>query len=264
MELEGRHIVVTGGGSGMGRAMLRRFARERPRNLVVVDHDGPAAQAVADEVGGLAFDADVGREAAILHVIEQAQEAHGPIDVWCSNAGLSGPTAGPEAPDHLWQKLWDVHVMSHVWAARALLPGMVEKGEGYLINTASAAALLMSPGAVPYTVTKHAALSLAENLAVLYGDAGVRVSCLCPQLVATGMTANLKCSRAGRAVLASGRCLEPEQVAEIVVDALRGERFLITPHEEVLKAARHRAADHDRWLESMRETWRRTASAQVG
>jgi NAD(P)-dependent dehydrogenase (short-subunit alcohol dehydrogenase family) len=254
---------VTGGGSGMGRAMLRRFADEGPRALVVVDRDGPAAQAVAGEIGGLAVQADVSREAEVLEAIRLAEAASGPIDVWCSNAGLSGPTAGPEAPDRQWQKLWDVHVMAHVWAARALVPGMGERGEGYLLSTASAAGLLMSPGAVPYTVTKHAALSLAENLLVLYGDAGIRVSCLCPQLVATGMTATLEDSRAGRAVLASGRCLQPAEVADIVVEAMREERFLIATHDEALRAARYRAADHEAWLESMRRTWRRTLSEVV-
>ena len=254
--------MVTGGGSGMGRAMLRRFAAEGPRHLVAVDANEAAAQTVAEELGGLAVAADVGREAHILEVIRQAEAVAGPIDVWCSNAGISGPTAGPEAPDEVWQTLWDVHVMSHVWAARALVPGMIERGEGYLFNTASAAGLLMSPGAVPYTVTKHAAVSLAENLSVLYGDAGIRVSCLCPQLVATGMTANLEHSRAGRAVLeGAGRCLQPEDVAECVVEAMREERFLITPHEEALKASRNRAADHERWLDHMRDRWRRAVAA---
>jgi NAD(P)-dependent dehydrogenase (short-subunit alcohol dehydrogenase family) len=264
MELRGRHVVVTGGAGGIGRAMLRRFRLEEPRMLVVVDIDVAAAEAVASEIGGLAFYANVGREADILRVIEEAEEAAGPIDVWCSNAGVSGAAAGPEALDDQWQEVWDLHVMSHVWAARALLPKMLERREGYLLSTASAAGLLISPGAAPYTVTKHAALSLAENLAVLYGDAGIRVSCLCPQLVDTGMTADLEQSRAGRAVLvAGGRRLDPDDVAEIVVEAMREERFLITSHEESLAAARHRAADHDSWLASVRDLWRRTMTDAV-
>jgi NAD(P)-dependent dehydrogenase (short-subunit alcohol dehydrogenase family) len=259
MHLRGRHVVVTGGGSGIGRAVIRRFSREQPRMLAVVDRDARAAGAVADEVGGLALHADVSREADILRVVEEAEKAAGAIDVWFSNAGLSGPSAGPEAPDGQWQKTWEVHVMSHVWAARALLPGMLERGDGYLLNTASAAGLTMSPGAVPYTVTKHAALSLAENLAVLYGDSGIRVSCLCPQLVDTQMTADLERSHAGRAVLATGgRRRQPDDVAELVVQAMADERFLIVSHEETLKGARFRAADHGAFLDAMREHWRRT------
>ena len=261
MELRGRAIVVTGSGGGIGRAMVRRFVNEDPRGLVVVDLDEDAASAVADEVGGLALAADIGLEADILRVVEEAHRAYGPIDVWCSNAGIGGPSAGPEAPDETWQRLWEVHVMSHVWAARALLPEMLERGEGYLFNTASAAGLLMSPGAMPYTVTKHAALSLAENLSVMYGEAGIRVSCLCPQLVATSMTSSLDRSAAGRAVLASGGCLEPEEVAEEVVEAMRDERFLIAPHDEALQGARNRAADHERWLRGMRRIWTTAVAA---
>ena len=176
MKLDGKVVVVTGGGSGIGRAMLRRFAVEKPRALVVADRDRGAAEAVAAEVGGMAVECDVGREAEIAALVQRTLDAHGQIDLFCSNAGIA-PTGGVEVADAEWTRVWEVNVMAHVWASRAVLPGMLARGSGYLLATASAAGLLSMIGAAPYAVTKHAAVSLAEWLAITYGDQGIKVSC---------------------------------------------------------------------------------------
>src|SRR4051795_3800791 len=187
MELEGKHVVVTGAGRGIGRALALRFADEGARAVVVSDMDEANARQVARECSGLAITADVGREPAIRELINRAERVNGPIDLFFSNAGITGPSGGPEILDADWDVLWRVNTLSHVWAARALLPGMLERGEGYLCSTASAAGLLAQLGAIGYTVTKHAAVAVAEWLAMTYGDRGIRVSCLCPQYVRTPM-----------------------------------------------------------------------------
>src|SRR5215210_1994479 len=187
MEIAGRHVVVTGGASGIGRALALRFADEGARAVVAADLDEANARSVAEEVGGLGVRVDVGREEDIRSLVSRAEGANGPIDLFFSNAGITGPSGGPEVLDADWDRLWRVNTMSHVWAARALLPGMLERGEGYLLSTASAAGLLAQLGAMGYTVTKHAAVAVAEWLAMTYGDRGIRVSCLCPQYVRTPM-----------------------------------------------------------------------------
>ncbi|GHA78276.1 MULTISPECIES: SDR family oxidoreductase [Streptomyces] len=255
MELENRTIVVTGGGSGIGRAMVERFAKEQPRGLVVVDRDGEAAAAAAEQVGGLAITADLTSEAEVKRVIAEAEDRFGPIDVFVSNAGIVPPLGGFEVPDEGWLQHWNIHVMAHVWAARALVPAMAARGEGYLLNTASAAGLLMSPGAVPYTVTKHAAVALAESLAVLYKDSGVRFSCLCPALVETPLVAGVDHDAVGRAVRAAGSALAPATVADIVVEGLRREDFLILTHPEVRDAAALRVTDPGAYLDAMSGLW---------
>ena len=187
MELADRHVVVTGAGSGIGRGLARRFAAEGARAVVVADLNEAAAESVADEIGGLGVATDVSREEQIQALIERAKDANGPIDLFFSNAGVPGPGGGPEAPNDEWQLTWEVNVMAHVWAARALLPEMVARGEGYLCSTASAAGLLTQVSALAYSATKHAAVAVAEWISINYGDAGVRVSCLCPQGVRTPM-----------------------------------------------------------------------------
>ena len=178
MELAGRHAVITGGASGIGRAIALRFADEDAR-VTVADLDHPGAIAVADEIGGLALQADVGNEHDVTALIETAEAEHGPVDVFFSNAGITGPPGGPpELGDDDWDLLWRVNVMSHVWAARALLPAMLERGEGYLLSTASAAGLLSQLGAIGYAVTKHAAVAVAEWIDITYRGQGIRVSCL--------------------------------------------------------------------------------------
>jgi NAD(P)-dependent dehydrogenase (short-subunit alcohol dehydrogenase family) len=255
MELENQTIVVTGGGGGIGRAMVERFAKERPRGIAVVDQNGEAAIASAERVGGLAIVADLTRESEVRRAISEAEAEFGPVDLFCSNAGFVPPVGGFDVPDEGWLRHWNVHVMAHVWAARALVPAMVARGHGYLLNTASAAGLLMSPGAVPYTVTKHAALALAESLAVLYRGSGVRFSCLCPALVETPLVSEVDDDAVGRAVRAAGAALEPATVADIVVEGLRKEDFLILTHPENRDGAILRATDPDAYLDAMSGLW---------
>jgi NAD(P)-dependent dehydrogenase (short-subunit alcohol dehydrogenase family) len=253
VELQDRHAVVTGAASGIGRALAHRFAAEGAR-LVVADLDGDGAAAVAREVAGLGVRADVSSEEEIAALVRQAEEAGGPIDVFFSNAGVPGPGGGPlEATDAAaWLETWDVNVMAHVWAARAVLPGMLERGDGYLLNTASAAGLLTHVAALPYTVTKHAAVALAEWLSINYRDAGVKVSVLCPQAVRTPMMMATVEDSSGASVLASGDMIEPSEVADAVVEAMRDERFLILPHPEVAKYMAVKATEPERWLAGMR------------
>jgi NAD(P)-dependent dehydrogenase (short-subunit alcohol dehydrogenase family) len=264
MELAGRTVVVTGGGSGIGRALVRRFAQEGPKALVVADLNLEGAQAVADEVGGDAVHAvqvDVGREQEIQALVVRARELGGPIDLFCSNAGVPGPAGGPEAPDAEWDRAWRVNVMAHVWAARALLPEMTERGEGYLMSTASAAGLLTQVGAQVYSVTKHAAVSVAEWLAITYGDAGIKVSCLCPLGVRTPMLDGAMENTVGAAALLMDELLDPAVVAETVLEAIREERFLILPHPRVAEYMARRGADDDRWIAGMRRMVRRAREA---
>jgi len=251
VELAGRHVVITGAGSGIGRALARRIAAEGAQ-VVAADIDVNAAKAVAGEIGGVAIGVDVSREADIRALVSAAQEQGGPIDLFCSNAGIPGPGGGPEAPDDEWQQIWDVNVMAHVWAARALLPEMVARGEGYLLSTASAAGLLTQVSALAYSATKHAAVAVAEWLAINYRDAGIKVSCLCPQAVQTPMLEIALEDPVGAVPLLAEGVLAPEQVAEAVIDGIREERFLILPHEAVARHMALKAAQPERWLKGMR------------
>ncbi len=248
MRLADKVAVVTGGADGIGRALCRRFAAEGARGVVVADRDAAGAEQVAREIGGLAVTADVSREADVAALAARATAAYGAIDLFCSNAGIA-MEGGEETPDSEWQRIWQVHCMAHVYAARAVLPGMLARGHGYLLQTASAAGLLTQVGSAPYAVTKHAAVALAEWLAVTYGDRGIRVSCLCPQGVRTNMLAEAE-RGPGRFLLEGA--LEPEQVADAVVAGLAEERFLILPHAEVGEYLRRKADDYDRWLRGMR------------
>jgi NAD(P)-dependent dehydrogenase (short-subunit alcohol dehydrogenase family) len=250
MELKDKVAVVTGGANGIGAALSRRFAAEGARGVVVVDREADAAVAVADEIGGLALTADVGVEADIASVVERTEAAFGPIDLFCSNAGIGGG-GSVDADDAVWQSIWDINLMAHVYAARAVLPAMLARGEGYLLNTASAAGLLTNIGNAPYTVTKHAAVGLAEWLSITYGDRGIKVSCLCPQGVRTNMLLGSPGDPSTEVVLAQG-AIEPEQLADAVIDGLRDERFLILPHPEVADYVKRKAEDPDRWLAGMR------------
>jgi NAD(P)-dependent dehydrogenase (short-subunit alcohol dehydrogenase family) len=248
MTLADKIVVVTGGGNGIGRALCRRFAAEAAKTVVVADVDDEAAHHVADDIGGVAIAADVSREADIVRLIAQVIARHGPSDLFCSNAGIV-VDGGEKTPTADWQRCWDVNLMAHVYAARAVLPGMLARGEGYLLQTVSAAGLLTHPHSATYAVTKHAALAFAEWLAIVYGDRGIKVSALCPQGVRTDMLQ--RASVNGRTFLTDS-ALEPEQVADDVVKGLADERFLILPHPEVAEYARRKATDHDRWLRGMR------------
>ena len=245
MQLSNKVVVVTGGASGIGRALARRFADEGAR-VVVADLDGAGARAVAEEIGGLGVACDVAREEQVVDLIAQAP---GPVDLFCANAGVAIGT-DEATPDAEWDLAFAVNVRAHVYAARALLPGWLERGEGYLLTTASAAGLLTQIGSAPYAVTKHAAVAFAEWLSITYGDRGVRVSCLCPMGVRTPMTEGD--DLATNVVATAGPMLEPEAVASAVVDGLRDERFLILPHPEVMTFLRRKVDDHERWLAGMR------------
>ena len=257
MELDGKVALVTGGANGIGRALCERFAAEGARGVAVVDLDGEQAAAVADGLGGVGFAvaADVSIEADVVAAVEATEARFGPIDLLVCNAGI-GSMAGVEAPTEVWQRVWDVNVMAHVHAVRAVLPRMLARGEGYVLTTASAAGLLTNIGDAPYSVTKHAAVALAEWLAITHGDAGLKVSCLCPQGVNTDMLRGAASGDAGSVVMAQG-VIEPEAVADAVVAGLAEERFLILPHPEVHDHLRRKAADPDRWIAGMRKLQRR-------
>lgn len=252
MELRGRTVVITGGGRGIGAALARRFADERPRGIVIGDLDGATAELVADDVGGIGLECDVSREADTLRLIEAAEETFGSVDLFCANAGYA-VEGDEQTPDLEWERMGRVNFMAHLWAARRLIPGWVERGEGYLLHTASAAGLLTNLFALQYSVTKHAVVALAEWLSVTYGDQGVRISCLCPQGV------NTRLLDAGEKLrpLLGPVAIEPEAVAEAVVEGLRDERFLILPHPEVAGYFQNKANDYDRWLGGMRKLQRR-------
>jgi NAD(P)-dependent dehydrogenase (short-subunit alcohol dehydrogenase family) len=245
MDIRGRVVVVTGGGGGIGGALCRRFAAEGASQVVVSDVDREAAQTVAVEIGGTAVPADITVESDVQGLVHETVKAHGRIDIYCSNAGIAFG-GGPEASDQAWHQSWDVHVMAHVYAARALLPAMQQRGEGYIVGTISAAALLNHILAAPYAVTKAAGLSFFEWMAIAYYDQGVRVSALCPQGVRTAMLA-----QEGSSFLAAS-ALDPRQVAQAVVEGIRDERFLILPHPEVGEYFLRKASDYDRWLRGMR------------
>jgi NAD(P)-dependent dehydrogenase (short-subunit alcohol dehydrogenase family) len=259
MDLEGRVVVVTGGGGGIGAGLCRAFADRGARAVVVADLDGAAAERVATEVGGggtaaTAVALDVGAEVDVRRLVAETEAAHGPIDLFCANAGII-VVGGTEVADDDWDRIWRVNVLSHVYAARAVLPGMRARGEGYLLHTASAAGLLTQLGSAPYSVTKHAVVGLAEWLSITHASAGIKVSCLCPQAVDTAMIGGTDPAVAEAATPASSRrdgILSPAAVADAVVEGLAEERFLILPHPEVAEYERRRADDRERWLRGMR------------
>jgi NAD(P)-dependent dehydrogenase (short-subunit alcohol dehydrogenase family) len=242
----GAGAVVTGGGSGIGRALARRLAAGGAR-VVVNDLDPGAAAAVAAETGGFAAPADVATEAGVTGLIEAARKHLGAIDIYCSNAGLAAP-GGYEATEADWQRSWDVNLMAHVRATRLLMPDWLARGQGRMVITASAAGLLTMLGTAPYSVTKHAAVGYAEWLAATYGHRGLTVHCICPQGVRTGMLAGS--GRAGDVVLRD-TAIEPEVVADSLWDGMNDGRFLILPHPEVAGYYAMRAADPDKWLRGM-------------
>lgn len=249
VELSGRVVVVTGAARGIGRALATRFVKEDTRTVVVVDIDGEGAAATAAGIGATAMRCDVASEDDVARLIAAVESTHGRIDLFCSNAGIA-VGGGPEAENADWQRIWNVNVMSHVYVARHLLPRMLARKEGYIVGTVSAAGLLNHFFAAPYGATKAAALSFFEWLSIAHGDDGIRISCLCPQGVKTDML-SLESSRLGIDFLTLG-ALEPEEVAEAVVDGIRSERFLILPHPEVAEFFRRKAGDYDRWLRGMR------------
>jgi len=253
MELAGAVAVVTGGAGGIGSALARRFAAEGAAAVVVADLDAAGADRVAQSFNGTGCRVDVTDADSVATLVSTVLDRYGHIDLFCSNAGIT-TGAGVDASTVDWQRTWEVNVLAHVHAARAVLPSMLDRGSGYLLQTCSAAGLLTAVGDAPYTVTKHAAVGFAEWLAITYGDRGIRVSALCPQGVRTPMLdSGLSAGHLGaRVTAAAGRVLAPEEVADAVVEGLAAERFLILPHPEVGTFYARKAADPDRWLAGMR------------
>jgi NAD(P)-dependent dehydrogenase (short-subunit alcohol dehydrogenase family) len=253
MKLEGTCVVVTGAAGGIGAALASRFATEGARAVVVADRDANGIETVAGRIAAstasdaMAKACDVTKESELRALVDATEARFGPIDLFCSNAGVIS-LGGADAPDQEWQLSLDVNVMAHVYAARILVPRMLERGGGYLLQTASAAGLLTQLGSAPYSVTKHAALALAEWLAITYGDQGLKVSVLAPQAVRTAMTAGV----VDGGVAGVDGMLEPEDVAAAVVAGLDAESFLILPHPQVLEYFQRKASDYERWLRGMR------------
>ncbi len=247
MDIEGKIVVVTGAASGIGKALCEAFHREGAKHVVCSDVNAEGAAATAADVGGTAITTDVSDEAQVDALVDRVEGEIGPIDIFWSNAGVARG-GGMEVPTEGWQKVWEINVMSHVWAARKLVPLMTERGGGYLLNTASAAGLLNQIGSATYGVTKHAAVGLAEWLAITHGDQGIKVSVLCPQAVRTEMTRGHEDH-----VAAVDGMLEVEPVAQMCMEAIKDERFLILPHEQVADYIKLKAGDYDRWIGGMRK-----------
>ena len=261
MRVEGKVVVVTGAAGGIGRALAQRFAREGARHVAVADLNLDGARETAEQVGGAAFRCDVSQEADLRRVVVETEAAAGAIDLFCSNAGIVDVDPdfqnGASASDATWARAWAVNVMAHVYAARAVVPSMKARGEGYLLNTVSAAGLLSQIGSAVYSTTKHAALGLAESLAITHRDHGIRVSVLCPQAVDTAMAA-------GGVFLGADvdGILSPEDVAEAAVAGLEAESFLILPHPRVRQYMANKVENYDRWVGGMAKL-RRTFLGQL-
>lgn len=250
MQIRDKVVVVTGGANGIGRALAERFVRDGAKGVCIGDLDEAQGRQVAQSCGARFVRCDVSQEKDIQALIADAQQAFGAVDLFCGNAGifvLDGPdgnVAGASNAD--WSRIWEINVMAHVYAARALLPSMIARGSGYFLITASAAGLLSQIGSAPYSVTKHAAVGFAESLAIAHGGQGIGVSVLCPQGVATNMTRGQ-----GDTPQSADGMLQPEQVADCVVKGLSEEQFLILPHAQVLTYMQRKTADYDRWIRGM-------------
>lgn len=247
MDIKDKIVVVTGAASGIGKAMALKFAEAGARIVISADIDLGGAEETAKASGGAAIRVNVAEEESIKSLIDQVKSEHGPIGLFCSNAGILA-TGGPETPDAEWRRMIDINLMSHIWAARHLAPLMIARGGGYLLNTASAAGLLSQVGSMSYAVTKHAAVGAAEWLAMTYGDQGIKVSVLCPQAVRSKMTEGHE-----DGVASLNGMLEPEPVAEACLRAIEEETFLVLPHPEVLQYMRNKTDNYDRWIGGMRK-----------
>lgn len=252
MELNGKVVVVTGGASGIGTGLCRRFREEGVRALIIADLNGEAVAALVDELDAVGVTLDVRDEAAIAAMVSEVEAQFGQIDLFCSNAGILNLDGGDfwatSSANEVWQANWEIHVMAHVYAARACLPAMIRRGEGYFLHTISAAGLLSQPYTAAYATTKHAAIGFAESLAISHGDDGIKVSCLCPQAVDTAMLGGTDGGSAG-----IDGILSPAQVAQAVIDGLREESFLILPHEQVEQYHLNKAQNYNRWIGGMRK-----------
>lgn len=249
MTFAGKSVVITGAGGGIGAALARQAVRQGAR-VCVSDLEGDKAQMIADQIGGIAVPCDVRKESAVQALIRSAVQAQGEIDIFVSNAGLclGEPAHAASAPDDVWMLNWQVHVMAHVYASRALLPGMIARGSGHLVNVASAAGLLNQIGDAAYSATKHAAVSFAESLAIAHGRDGIGVSVVCPQYVATPLLGLSDADAQGQMSL-----LTADEVAQVIIQGVELGQFLILPHPEVRGYAAQRATDHDRWITGMQQ-----------
>ena len=247
-------VVVTGAGSGIGKALVAKFLDAGARAVVGVDINPQTSAATADELGCIPMTADVASEDDVIRVIEDTERDVGPIDLFCSNAGVGAGTS-EQSPNQEWQFCWDVNVMGHVYAARHLVPRMIARGGGHLLNTASAAGLLNQLGGAAYGVTKHAAVGFAEWLAMTYAHQGIVVSVLCPQAVRTPMTENFDDTSTQAA--ATDGMMEPAQLADIVLEHLERDAFLILTHDEVRQYMQRKTTDYDRWIGGMNRLYRR-------
>jgi NAD(P)-dependent dehydrogenase (short-subunit alcohol dehydrogenase family) len=259
MEVAGKVVVVTGGANGIGKALGERFAAEGARVVAVADLELENAQVVADAIGGVAFGVNVRDESQIQAMVARMEADYGQIDLFCSNAGIGMGDGEPwwatSAGNDTWQAMWDIHVMAHVYAARACLPDMIKRGEGYFLNTVSAAGLLSQIGDAAYSTTKHAAIGFAESLAITHGDQGIKVSMICPQAVATRMIEEMAGDDGGSAGVDG--VISPEELADSVIGGLAAETFLILPHPQVEQYRQNKAADYNRWIGGMRKLRRR-------
>ncbi|HRH44657.1 MAG TPA: SDR family oxidoreductase [Pyrinomonadaceae bacterium] len=250
MKIKDKIILITGGANGIGKGLCKRFAKEGAEKIIVTDIDFENANKVAKEINGVAFKLDVSNEAQVKEIVTQILDEFGRIDLVCSNAGIGGAEGCLEVSNEVWQKIYEVNVLSHVYLARAVFPSMIERGEGYFLVTASAAGLLTHPCAAPYVVTKHGAVALAESLSIEYHEKGIRVSCLCPQGVETQLI--MGGENNPNSFLQAG-AITVEECAEYVLNGLESEKFLILPHEEVAQFIINKAENRDRWLHSLRK-----------
>ena len=261
MQVTDKVVIVTGGANGIGKALCERFAADGARVVVVVDLEEDNARLVADALGGVAFGINVRDESRLQAMVATVAADYGQVDLFCSNAGIGRGDGEPwwatSAPNETWQAMWDIHVMSHIYAARACLPGMIERGEGYFLNTVSAAGLLSQVGDAAYSTTKHAAIGFAESLAITHGDHGIGVSCLCPQAVATRMIGESDGGTAG-----VDGIITTAELAAVVVEGLAEEKFLILPHPSVQRYRENKTNNYDRWIGGMRKLRRGFANPE--
>lgn len=260
MLVSGRVCVVTGGASGIGKALCQRFAADGARAVVVLDRSGEQAAEVADAIGGFAEAVDVGNGEALTAALHGIEDRHGPIDLLCNNAGIASGADPLSTPIDEWQRQWDVNVMSHVHAIRAVLPSMLARGEGHILHTASMAGILTSHGNAPYATSKHAVVGLAEWMSITYHDRGIRSYLLAPLGVRTPMLGDAADTEWGRS--AAGPIREPEEVAQQVTEALEGERFLILTDPIAQEWMQFKTNDPEKWLRGMRRLQSRIDATQ--